>query len=72
MGYKNNDSCLAKVADDEPIFVLRAQDVTAPMVIEFWLENALGHGAQLAPEKIAHAQECIAAMVAWPTRKFPD
>lgn len=25
MGFKATDTCLAKVGDDEPIFVLRAQ-----------------------------------------------
>ena len=33
MGYKHNDLYLAKVADDEPIFVLRAQDTFAPGMI---------------------------------------
>lgn len=28
--------CIAKAADDEPVFVLRAQDKTAPYVVKMW------------------------------------
>jgi hypothetical protein len=31
------DSCWDKAAPDEPLFVLRAQDATAPEVVEYWL-----------------------------------
>lgn len=34
---KHNDPCLKKAADDEPIFVLRAQDMTAPIIVMFWI-----------------------------------
>jgi hypothetical protein len=32
----NPDSCLNRAEDDEPIFVLRAHDKTAPSVIRAW------------------------------------
>lgn len=63
------NSCLNKAADEEYIFVLRAQDMTAPMLVKAWL--GWNH-ATLSPEKIAHAEACIAAMEAWPHRKLPD
>lgn len=30
------EGCLGKAADDEPVFILRANDKTAPEVIEHW------------------------------------
>lgn len=38
MGLKTNDACLQKAANDEPIFVLRAQDITADILVELWAE----------------------------------
>lgn len=35
-------SCLNKAADDEPIFVLRANDPIAPAVVRFWAAMAEG------------------------------
>lgn len=72
MATKYHDLCLDKVADDEPIFVLRAQDITAPDVVRFWIRNALDQGAHIDPEKLTHAWACIDAMEAWPMRKLPD
>jgi len=69
---KHHDVWLDNCAEDEPIFVLRAQDITAPDVIEYWLSLALTRGAGIAPEKIAQAKECIREMRAWPNRKLPD
>lgn len=75
-------SCLNKAADEEPLFVLRAQDVTAPRVIEFWLQlNLLGTDGpgiengpvvKLPDEKVKEAQACIDAMHRWHTHKMPD
>lgn len=36
--------CLGKAADDEPIFILRAQDLTAPAVVRIWAAIAELHG----------------------------
>ena len=35
--FKDEDETLDRVAEDEPIFVLRAQDASAPATILFWL-----------------------------------
>jgi hypothetical protein len=58
MGYKNDDECLKRVADDEPIFVLRAQDRSAPFLVELWatLAENSGCGAEKVAEARAHAQ----------------
>lgn len=39
MGLKADDKCLAKAADDEPIFVLRAQDKSAPAAVRRWASD---------------------------------
>lgn len=40
MSTKHDSQCLIKAADDEPIFVLRAKDPTAPLIV-----RANSHGA---------------------------
>lgn len=70
MGFKDTDSCLAKVTHDEPIFVLRAQDMLAPELVLEWALRAACHGC--SPEKVAEAEACANAMQQWPTRKYPD
>lgn len=34
-----------KISEDEPVFLLRGQDMVAPEVVEFWAEKALAAGA---------------------------
>ena len=51
MGTKNNPGnfdCYAKLADDEPYFVLRAKDPIAPFLVGAWRMMRAGdfHGAQ--------------------------
>ncbi len=52
----------------EPIFVLRAQDTTAHLVVRYWL--ALNSGCP--PEKYADAERTINAMAEWPGRRAAD
>lgn len=71
MGTKHNDSCLTKAADDEPIFVLRAQDRTAAQVVRIWTDyNEMRLGAD--HPKIVEARALADRMDAWPNRKLPD
>ena len=70
MSTKDADKCLQKVATDEPIFVLRAQDKLAPVVIRKWVELAVLHGLSSIREHEALA--LADAMERWPTRKYPD
>jgi len=62
MGYRDNDACLAKVDPDEPIFVLRAQDISAPEIVEYWLTLNVG---TLAVEKRLETIDCVTAMRNW-------
>ncbi len=59
-----------KCLDEEPIFVLRGQDVLAPMAVEAWAEWAAK--LQVKPEKILEAYQCAQAMREWNPRKVPD
>ncbi len=61
--------------DEEPVFLIRAQDQTAPLVVEEWLEQAEQAGAD--PGKLAAARYHLTAIKAWqaanPERvKVPD
>lgn len=64
MGFKNSDSCLQKVADDEPIFVLRAKDSLAPEIVREWVKLARLCG-KTPPEKLAEAEELAVKMEKW-------
>lgn len=70
MAYKHTDPCLEKVADDEPIFVLRAQDKLAPILVRMWCELAVLHGA--GELKLIEAYNCAYDMELWSPRKWPD
>lgn len=68
--FKSNDRCLLKVADDEPIFVLRAQDFLAPLVVRFWI--TLAKMAGMNPNRLDEAHDIARLMECWPSRKMPD
>jgi hypothetical protein len=73
MAYKNDDSTLAKVHEDEPIFVLRAQDILAAPLVDEWARRA--EEAFVHPNKVAGAQSLAAAMRGWRRNhltKLPD
>jgi ribosomal protein L7Ae-like RNA K-turn-binding protein len=67
---KDANKCLQKVATDEPIFVLRAQDILAPEVVRAWARQAKEHGTPAV--KVHEALALADAMERWPTRKYPD
>jgi len=72
---KEGRGCLGKAADDEPVFILRAQDALAPDVIDYWANKVFTKARTTdvpkAKEAIAEAHE----MRAWQARnksKLPD
>jgi hypothetical protein len=72
---ENKDSCLNKAADNEPLFVLRAQDMLAPQFVNAWansLEQYCVQKNKPVPAKVADAYEIANQMRAWPNRKYPD
>lgn len=73
MSTKHDDTCLQKAGDDEPIFVLRAQDALAPLVVEFWAREA--EKFRCSPDKVAEAMDLAGRMRVWARengRKLPD
>ena len=61
---------LGKVPTDEPVFVLRGQDILASYLVKKWagmLEDMNG-----SPAKIAEARICASEMKRWEPRKIPD
>jgi len=73
MGTKHDDPCLKKAADDEPLFVLRATDSTAPTVVCLWILLA---GTMGAPTwKLEEARQLVRRMHDWQREhgcKVPD
>ena len=63
MGYKNDDRCLDNVADDEPIFVLRANDELAPDVILYWVHLSMER--ELHRDKLDEARRWAKVMADW-------
>lgn len=61
------------IPEDEPVFLLRGQDVFAPDAIHAWADAAQAHGAD--PAIIAAARRQASAMVNWQLEgrgKVPD
>jgi hypothetical protein len=67
---KHNSISLSKAQDDEPIFVLRAQDRLAPDLVRGWAAQAERAGCPAA--KVQEARAVAEAMERWPARKLPD
>lgn len=68
---KGDNPCIAKAGDDEPLFVLRAQDATSDGVVQAWIDANVARLGFDHP-KIANAARLRDAMAAWPNRKLPD
>ena len=64
------EGALGKAADDEPVFVLRAQDIHAPDLVEKWAIWCRAH--QAPNDKLREAHGIADAMRAWPGRRQPD
>lgn len=79
--------CMAKAADDELVFVLRAQDVFAPQVVEAWASLFKARHAyydagrqnqspfwdsKQSEDKYWDAMRMADAMRQHPNRKIPD
>ena len=70
-GYstKYNSRCIKKANPDEPIFVLRAKDPLAPIMIKKWL----GHENNIQPvEKKAEAERLASHMENWYEANVPE
>jgi len=70
-------SCLNRAASDEPIFVLRANDETAPGIVREWARRYLGEklaeGQPTSAQalKYAEAMELAGQMEDWRRDQIP-
>jgi hypothetical protein len=68
MTTKHNSLTLKKVGDREEIFVLRAQDASAPRSVILWIADNL----HASDEKLRDAFECALRMRKHPKTKAAD
>lgn len=61
---------LGKAAHDEPVFILRAQDMLASGLVDQWATLARQSGVPM--DKVNEARLLAKQMRAWPNRKIPD
>lgn len=59
-----------KIAADEPVFLLRGSDVSAPVAVRAWADAHEAAGGDPVIANAARAQAL--AMEAWPNRKVAD
>lgn len=64
------EGALGRAADDETVFVLRAQDKLAAAFVLLWADLAEKYGGPA--DKVADARAISMQMLAWPKRKYPD
>lgn len=82
MATKNNPGkydCYAAAEPDEPLFILRANDPSAPSMVRGWAWNRAqaifqGHkdGGPEAWAKVQEALDCAKAMETWRAAKYPQ
>lgn len=58
------------IRHDEPVFLIRAQDVCAPAALRAWAAEAERH--QVNPRTVAKVRAFADRMELWPERKRPD
>lgn len=66
---KHASECLRNAKDDEPIFVLRGQDVSAPNIVLEWISQNVNTCPQ---EKLDDAWALVREMRAYQNRKIAD
>ncbi len=73
MEPESSDNDSEQAANEEPVFVLRARDKLAPIVVRVWAELAAAHGCP--EEKLRAAFHTQLEMRDWALRhgaKWPD
>ena len=79
--HTTDSACMVKAADDEPVFVLRGQDVFASACVIRWADlcdsamaniSNLGNIKPVPKAKILDARACAEQMRRYPNRRTPD
>lgn len=72
--YDHIQDSTGKIADDEPVFLIRAKDVCAPEAVEAWAAIAQAEGA--SPLIVSTARQHAQRMREWQEKtgiaKIPD
>lgn len=68
--YDHIQDLSGKIPDNEPVFLLRAQDRLAAGTVAHYAALLATHGLQ--DNHIHAVLRQAAAMAAWPTKKMPD
>lgn len=63
------EGCMSRIPNDEPIFVLRAKDLSASDLVREWARINAG---SITKAKFNDAIATAQAMEKWPGRKHPD
>lgn len=61
--YQGIQDPSGKIGEDEPVFLIRAKDMTAVATLNFWASYAEAQGAN--PDIVETARNQALAMVAW-------
>ena len=61
---------IRRIPDDEPVFILRAQDELASGVVREWCARAEAAGVRSS--MLFGARQIAEAMDRWPVKKLPD
>ena len=69
MALKGSCPTLKKIADDEEMFVLRAQDSSAPHAVTMWIADNI---YSAPPEKLREALDCALRMRVFHRLKAAD
>ncbi len=71
--YTTDAKCVINARESEPIFVLRAQDLSAQPALETWINKVKWYDRDVQPvDKIRDAEECLTEFKAYPIHKLPD
>jgi hypothetical protein len=74
MELKDPNSCLNRAEDDEPIFVIRANDELAPSIVRNWCAHYMvSKGDAITAQqqiKLQEAMDISYAMKLWKERKI--
>ena len=71
MATKQNYPLLEKAADNEELFVLRAQDQSAPQTVALWIAANITN-SECPDDKLREALDCALRMRRWAMRRAAD
>lgn len=71
-----DNRCMVNAAEDEPVFVFKAKDITSDKVVDHWCELQIEHHVSTNSSepltKVSDARMVAEAMRKFPGRKWPD